>query len=231
MHLSCCWFSLGRVLWCCQGDATCANSTACPLYELSYLQLCGSSDAAGCVLSLQMQLSPPVVQGISWHVAMGACGWDGSYRSSQQALSTAPLGRPQAWEDATGCALLAVTVVLAPQPGKSRTGMEPLSALCKTGAAPRAAAPSHCQHLVLGPGGMLYLAWHSSAAETRRGRAVRGRQLEPMGPACYGQRRAEMRTAQNTHSQPPAADGPTDTPSLLEEEDDLLAHRTQQSRV
>ncbi|XP_048822654.1 multidrug and toxin extrusion protein 1-like isoform X1 [Lagopus muta] len=51
-----------------------------------------------------------------------------------------------------------------------------------------------------------------------------------MGPACYGQRRAEMRTAQNTHSQPPAADGPTDAPSLLEEEDDLLAHRTQQSR-
>ncbi|XP_010720375.2 multidrug and toxin extrusion protein 1-like isoform X1 [Meleagris gallopavo] len=108
--------------------------------------------------------------------------------------------------------------------------MEPLSALCRTGAAPRAAAPSHCQHPVLGPGRMLYLAWQSSAAETRRGRAVRGKQLEPMGPACLGQRRAEMRTAQNTHSQPPAADGPTDTPSLLEEEDDFLAHRTQQSR-
>lgn len=120
---------------------------------------------------------------------------------------------------------------LAPQPRRSRTGMEPLSAPCRTGAAPRAAAPSHCQHPVLGPGRALYLAWQSSAAETRLGRAARGRQPEPMGPVCLGQRRAGMRTAQNTQRQPPAADGPTDAPSLLEEEDDPLTHRTQQGGV
>lgn len=61
---------------------------------------------------------------------------------------------------------------LAPQPRRSRTGMEPLSAPCRTGAVPRAAAPSHCQHPVLGPGRALYLAWQSSAAETRLGRAA-----------------------------------------------------------